>query len=128
MQGKVHPCRIQHCGAALMQFLYLSAIQQYAATSPQYLGLMSLWVCFSQAALVKNMLVVVGEYSKKDDLPVCCFCFDEPCCLSIWCMPCMLTRVRHEVLNHTRKTYEYDESKMVFKMAANSMFDMSRNV
>jgi hypothetical protein len=131
MRGVKNPCRIQHCGAALMQFMYLCAIQQYSVTSPQYLGLMSLWVCLTQTALVKNMVVVVGThngvYKKTEDLQECCICCDEPCCLSFWCMPCMLTRVQREVRNNPQKVYEYDDSKMTFKIT-NSMFDVNRNV
>ena len=128
VSGAPHPCRIQHCGMPYLQFMYLCAIQQYSVTSPQYLGVMSMWVCFTQVSLVKNMLVAVG--TKRgiyvNDLPPCCVCCDEPFCLSFWCMPCMLTRIKHEVETHKIKC-TYDDSRMVFKMV-NSMFDVTRNI
>ena len=128
MRGATHPHKIEHCGPPALPFMYLCAFLQYTATSPQYLGLLTMWVCLSQTFLVKNMLVAVrrerGKYT--GELPECCCCFDTPCCLSFWCMPCTLTVVRHEAKeNHV---YAYDDARSVFKMAANSMFDMSRNV
>ena len=131
MRGAKHPCMIQHCGMPYLQFMYLCAIQQFSAAFPQYLGLLSTWVCLTQVSLVRNMLVAVGREKKiydttKEFDDVCCCC-DEPCCLSFWCMPCVLTRIQHEVKMQQLKNYSYDDSKMVFRLV-NSMFEIPRNV
>ena len=34
-------------------------------------------------------------------VPTICLCFDEPCCLSTWCAPCMLTRIHSELVHNT---------------------------
>jgi hypothetical protein len=124
MRGFKHPYMIEKFGQPCMQFMYFSAIQQYSALAPQSLGLLCCWVSLSQTVLVENMLVAVGRqlevYDKKEDLPACVWCFDKPCCESFWCIPCVLTRIHHEVAAKNI-TYDYNEGVKLFM--PNSMFD-----
>jgi hypothetical protein len=80
---------------------------------------------YDQVTAVGNALGIYGKH-----IDAVCGCFDEACCLSFWCGPCMLTRVHREVLidiekennvkNHKAKEYKYNFGKFE---VVNSMFD-----
>ena len=127
MRRKEHPYMIENFGQPCMQFMYFSAIQQYSVLAPQTLGLLCCWVSLSQTVLVENMLVVVGRklkvYHINEDLPAFVWCFDKPCCESFWCIPCVLTRIHHEVTANNI-TYDYNEGARMFM--TNSMFEGMR--
>jgi hypothetical protein len=133
-------CECQYCGNACCLFAAFSANCSSFQGHPRdmtelILGiscelLTSMLRSIITGVLIYNQLTAIGKERGfyKEHIPSVCGCCDEACCLSIWCGPCMLTRVHREILNgistddtgHKAKTYEY---KLGTFTVQNSMFE-----
>ena len=129
-------CECQYCGDACCLYCFIDNSRQmsvnntFRPTNPTELAIGAaigcLNTCITAAFLgfiVKKQVVAVGKAQNiyEPHLPVVCCGCDEPCCLSFWCIPCVLTMVHHEVLNDKewkKLTYKFGEFDQV-----NSMFD-----
>jgi hypothetical protein len=119
-------CQYAYCGEACTAYWLPDALAKFAASRGEFdLGAVGVSAAASllTASYVQNQLVVVGKHLKiYDKLPPMCGCCNEPCCLSICCGPCMLTRVHHELINDTTNhTYQFEPGSSV--KFANSMFE-----
>jgi hypothetical protein len=120
-------CQWDYCGDACTTFFAADAITKYFGMNGVNNGDIGMCVigCASSLMnmqLIQNQVVVVGRRLKiyEEKLPRVCGCFNEPCCISIWCAPCMLTRVHHELVHDETNVYTPIPGSVLFQ---NTMFD-----